>query len=135
MRRGLARLAAAKRKELAFRTRDPEREMCPALDSEGRCEAYGFRPLICRSYGVPLRRKREVNLISPPQLEICDKNFAGVSLKTLPSDDILDQTDLDSAVAEINADYCEREGQSAEERVPIAQILASDSDLESSFLD
>ena len=26
---------------------------CPALDSEGRCSVYAFRPLICRSMGIP----------------------------------------------------------------------------------
>ncbi len=60
---GLARLPDAERKELAQRARDKAREMCPALDPEGRCQLYDARPLICRSFGVPLPRRREVVLV------------------------------------------------------------------------
>lgn len=125
LRRGLAQMSESVRHELARAARDEDREMCPALDSRGRCRVYAWRPLICRSYGVPLRRRREVPLVNPPIIDVCDKNFRNTRLKTLPVADVLDQTDLDAAVAEIDAQYCEQNGLPIGERVPIAQILAN----------
>jgi hypothetical protein len=110
---------------MAAAARDETREMCPALDAQGRCRVYASRPLICRSYGVPLRHRREVSLVNPPIIDVCDKNFLDIRLKALPAADVFDQTDLDATVSKIDADYCERNGLPAGERVPIAQILAS----------
>jgi len=124
LRRGLAGLPASVRGELARRTRDEGREMCPALDPQGRCEVYASRPLICRSYGVPLRHRREVALVHPPVIDVCDLNFVGTPLRTLPAGDVIDQTGLEAAVAGIDADYCERNHLPQRERIPIARILA-----------
>ena len=123
MRRGLERLPAKTRRELADQARDPQREMCPALDPEGRCTIYDSRPLICRSYGVPLRRRREVELVNPPTLEVCDKNFQDVSLRMLPEADVLDQTQIDRQVSEINEAYCATRGLAPGDRTPIAKVL------------
>jgi Fe-S-cluster containining protein len=30
-------------------------EPCPALDDEGRCRIYDYRPMVCRMMGVPMR--------------------------------------------------------------------------------
>lgn len=125
LRRGLAQLPESTRRDMAAAARDKTREMCPALDAQGRCRVYASRPLICRSYGVPLRHRREVSLVNPPILDVCDKNFLDIRLKALPAADVFDQTDLDATVSKIDADYCERNGLPAGERVPIAQILAS----------
>jgi Fe-S-cluster containining protein len=99
--------------------------MCPALDAQGHCRVYASRPLICRSYGVPLRHRREVTLVNPPIIDVCDKNFIGTPLKMLPSTDVLDQTSLDATLSGIDAEYCDRNGLPAGERIPIAQILAT----------
>ncbi|TDI35281.1 MAG: YkgJ family cysteine cluster protein [Acidobacteria bacterium] len=124
-RRGLARLPEAERKDLAQRTRDKTRDMCPALDPEGRCQLYDSRPLICRSFGVPLRRRREVVLVNPIVIDACDLNFVDVPLETLPAEDVLDQTSLDTELAAINAEFCARHDLPTDERIGIAQILAS----------
>jgi hypothetical protein len=125
LRRGLAKMAESERAELARRAEDARREMCPALDPQGRCQVYDSRPLICRSFGVPLRRRREVIVINPPVIDVCDLNFVDIPVKTLSDADVLDQTSLEVAVSEIDADYCERHGLPFRERVPIAQILAT----------
>jgi hypothetical protein len=124
LRRGLERAPRATRRKLASRTREAGREMCPALDPRGRCDVYSHRPLICRSYGVPLRHRREVALVNPPVLDVCDLNFVGTPLACLPPEDAIDQTDLDAAVAGIDDAYCERNGLPRGERIPIARILA-----------
>lgn len=33
---------------------------CPALESDGRCGLYEFRPLVCRSMGIPTDDGRKV---------------------------------------------------------------------------
>ena len=59
------RLAAPRLCRNQFVDRWPDEEMdtlverfdtlpCPALESDGRCGLYEFRPLVCRSMGLPI---------------------------------------------------------------------------------
>jgi len=123
LRRGLATLSEERRAELSARTREKNREMCPALDDDGRCGIYPFRPLICRTYGVPLRHSRDVELINPPIIDVCDLNFTETSLKVLPAADVLDQTALVEALEAIDRDHRADSGLPQGHRIPIAQIL------------
>jgi uncharacterized protein len=43
-------------------------EACALLDAAGRCSVYAWRPLICRTHGLPLRR-------SGPGWSSCRLNF------------------------------------------------------------
>lgn len=129
LRQEVARLSLAERKELARRARDPKREMCPALDAGGRCQLYDGRPLICRSFGAPLRHRAEVVLVNPPVIDACSLNFVDVPLRSLPVRDVIEQTQLDGKLEAIDDAYCDRNGYARRERIGIAQILASlDSD-------
>lgn len=132
--RGLASLSRERRAELAARTREENREMCPALDDDGRCGVYPFRPLICRSYGVPLRHRGKVPLVNPPVLDSCDLNFVGTSLHVLPPGDVLDQTALVQELEAIDRHYCIDNELPAGERIPIARILAQASEEDSAGL-
>ena len=123
LRRGLASFSNERRAELSARTREENREMCPALDDDGRCGVYLFRPLICRTYGVPLRHRRAVALVNPPVIDVCDLNFTETSLETLPSGDVFDQTALDEALEAIDRDHCADHDLPRGHRVPIAHIL------------
>lgn len=118
IRRGLAELPRSVRQALAARARAGG-EMCPALDTSGRCQIYASRPLVCRSEGAPLRYRYPVPLIHPSQIDVCDKNFEGVDLRSFPSDDVLDQTSFRETLAAIDGDDSE-----SCDRVPLAQILA-----------
>lgn len=42
---------------------------CPALNDEGRCEIYDNRPLVCRTFGLPLRDGDQY------YGEVCELNF------------------------------------------------------------
>ena len=125
LRRGLATLSDERRIELAARTREENREMCPALDGDGRCGIYPFRPLICRTYGVPLRHRRDVPLINPPVIDSCDLNFTRTSLEALPSGDVLDQTALIEELETIDRDHCADNDLPQRDRIPIVCILAA----------
>ena len=123
VRRGLATLTQERRDELSSRTREAGREMCPALDDDGRCGIYAYRPLICRSFGVPLGHRHDVALVNPPVIDVCDLNFGDRSLKLLPAEDVFDQTDLIEKLDEIDRDHCSRHDLPLRERIPIARIL------------
>ncbi len=123
LRRGLATLSDERRAELAARTLEPHREMCPALDPDGRCGVYAFRPLICRSYGAPLRHRGDVALVNPPVVDVCDLNFAETPVSVLPSEDVVDQTALDDTLETIDRDYCASNDLPLRQRIPIARIL------------
>jgi Fe-S-cluster containining protein len=46
---------------------------CPNLDAQGACMMYEHRPLVCRTFGLPLREaERYIG-------DICDLNFRGSS--------------------------------------------------------
>ena len=123
LRRGLATFPAASRAELSARSREENRETCPALDGDGRCGIYPFRPLICRTYGAPLRHRKAVELVNPPVIDVCDLNFTDTSLKVLPPADVLDQTALVEALDTIDRDHCAENNLPQGDRVPIAHIL------------
>jgi hypothetical protein len=126
LRRGLAALPEGRRAELAARTREDGREMCPALDDDGRCGIYAFRPLICRTYGAPLRHRGAVEVVRPPLLYACDLNFTDVRLRSLPPRDVLDQTAFVEALDSIDRDHCARNGLDPSRRIPLAGILGRD---------
>jgi Fe-S-cluster containining protein len=48
---------------------------CPNLDDQGRCMVYDSRPLVCRTFGLPLREgARYIG-------DVCDLNFTDASPK------------------------------------------------------
>ena len=122
IRDGLSRLPVSARQELKRRSTAPSSEMCPALDDDGRCQIYESRPLICRSFGAPLRYRYPVPLIHPSQIDVCDKNFTETDTPK-SGNDVLDQTSLNEALAAIDDAYCTERGLPRGERVPLAQIL------------
>lgn len=126
LREGLKRLPPSARDELRARAtaQVPTNEMCPALDANGCCQIYEARPLICRSHGVPLRYRYPVPLIHPSRIDVCDKNFTNIPTKSVPIEDVLDQTSLTGKLAEMDAAYCDEHDLPRGERVPLAHILA-----------
>ena len=44
---------------------------CPSLDEKGICQMYEHRPLVCRTFGLPLREGRKY------LGDICELNFTG----------------------------------------------------------
>ena len=46
---------------------------CPSLDESGACQMYESRPLVCRTFGLPLRDGRKF------LGDVCDLNFTDAS--------------------------------------------------------
>jgi hypothetical protein len=65
--RGLIALPQDTRAELVSAATRPG-EACVLLDASGRCSVYAWRPMICRTHGLPLRR-------SGPGWSSCHLNF------------------------------------------------------------
>ena len=123
LRRGLATFPDERRAELSARTREADREMCPALDGDGRCGIYAFRPLICRTYGAPLLHRRAVELVNPPIVDACDLNFTETSLSVLSSEEVFEQTALVEELETIDSDHCTENELPQRQRILIAHIL------------
>ncbi len=123
IRAGLEGMEPAARRAIRERVTEPGREYCPALEQDGRCGIYAHRPLICRGFGVPQRRHGQVPMIQPPVIDVCDLNFTDVRLERLPDEDILEQSEIEERVAELNRTFCEARGLDPAERIPLAQIL------------
>jgi Fe-S-cluster containining protein len=67
---------------------------CPNLDASGLCMMYEHRPLVCRTFGLPLREGRKY------LGDVCELNFTEASRKELRSaawdlrwEDVLGQED------------------------------------------
>lgn len=122
---GLATLPMELRAALAVRATagTPDQSVCPALEGDGRCAIYSFRPLICRTHGLPIRYAR-TGPRSLPLVDACPRNFHGRDVSTLPADAVLDQTTLSTVLGALDAARAAETGRSRGVRREIAAILA-----------
>ncbi len=71
---------------------------CAALDvSTGRCDLYAFRPLICRTYGLPLQLGDEA---LPP----CGTCFKGSAAEADACRAVIDEPDDEGALLDVLGD-------------------------------
>jgi hypothetical protein len=62
-------------------------------------------------------------MVNPPIIDACDLNFTDGALGSVPSRDVLDQTDLLGMLEEIDRDYCIDNGLPRRDRIFLAHIL------------
>lgn len=131
--RGLAALPEAERAALAERARRGVASLaggdgpCVALDDAGRCGIYAFRPLVCRTQGLPMRVPGHAGLPvfveeggDGSGLGVCPLNFSGGGLTTVAEDCVLNVESLDAMLALVNARAVGPEGDR------LARVLISD---------
>ena len=100
-----------RRRALAALAAGAPSDRCAALDSDGRCQVYSVRPIVCRSHGAPIRM-REGSL---PVIQSCFRNFT----RTEPDPDcVIDQETLSALVLAVA-----REAGVAGMRVDLAELL------------
>jgi hypothetical protein len=125
---GLASLPAATRGAIAQRARHGNPDTCPALEADGRCAVYAFRPVICRTHGLPIRFAAEPVLAAGhrqlPVVDACPRNFGGRDLTSLPGDAVLDQTVVSTVLGAIDAARADEAGRPRGERVSIEALVA-----------
>ena len=121
IREGLAQLPEAERERLAHRARHGAPGVCPALEADGRCALYAWRPLVCRSHGVPIRQ-REPDGTAP--VSACEKNFeGGAGLPEVSPDCVLDQGTLSTMLGALDAALADARGTKRGERFPLDALL------------
>lgn len=98
------------------------RSGCVALDESGRCRIYKARPLVCRSHGVPIRRRETGR--SLPVLDACYRNFTGGALASVPAEDQLDQNTLSTTLAAIDAAFADAASAPRGTRLDLEELLA-----------
>lgn len=95
-----------------------KQNLCAFLDQDGACRIYPFRPLICRTHGLPLLYLMEeydtdgerVQAAVPQwQLFYCDLNFQGITEdhweKVFTPEDVLDMEEWNRRLVEINEKF------------------------------
>ncbi|MCI0500034.1 MAG: YkgJ family cysteine cluster protein [Planctomycetales bacterium] len=75
---------------------------CGFLDEQGGCQIYPFRPLICRTHGLPLAYWYDDT--NPPGYGVmfCKKNFTGVDDIDFGSNSTLNMDTINEQLARIN---------------------------------
>jgi uncharacterized protein len=118
---GLAQLPEEARQRLAERARHGDKAACPALDEQGRCEVYAWRPLVCRSHGVPIRHREP----GAESVSACELNFeGGARLPEVAADCVLDQATLSTVLGALDAAWADAHGAPRGERVRMEDVLA-----------
>lgn len=79
----------------------PDASWCVLLDDEAACSIYPARPLVCRSFGLPMRvpdregDRRRLPLLHEPAaprvIDSCNKNFVAVPLASVDAGAIVDE--------------------------------------------
>lgn len=94
-------------------------QSCPLLDG-GLCLAYGQRPVVCRTHGLPLLRKEDGAAL----LHHCPRNFPDTDPRQLPPSLLLDEERLSLLMDAVDAVYCRQTGWGGE-RVELTTLLRS----------
>lgn len=111
---------------------------CAMLDNKS-CVLYPYRPLICRTHGLPLlymieeyTLEGENTGMDAPEWEIswCDLNFTEVSEDTMEDlfdpEDVLNMEEWNTRLQSLNQDFLECEEGKAfagRKRIPIGEII------------
>jgi Fe-S-cluster containining protein len=97
--------------------------------SDGVCRIYAFRPLICRTHGLPVAFLNE-NL-APPQINVsyCPLNFLDISIEDLffAPENTLDLDELNDALYQANVEFLRQRPElclSTTDRIPLRQLVA-----------
>ncbi|HOC37670.1 MAG TPA: YkgJ family cysteine cluster protein [Thermodesulfobacteriota bacterium] len=89
---------------------------------KGSCLLYPYRPVICRTHGLPL-------LIRPDQGEFrdcCPKNFFQRPLQTIPAADVLDLERINTLLAVLNRAFAVQTGIDPGQRIGLNQLFSDD---------
>ena len=121
--RHLAAVPEDQREAIRAAAQSAPQGRCAALDERGRCRVYTARPLICRSHGVPIRRREPGR--SLPVVDVCLRNFAAEgALEAVPDGDQLDQDTLSTMSATIDAAFSDAVGAPRGTRIDLAELLS-----------
>lgn len=120
---GLATLTAQERSAITAGAEAAAPGTCVALDADGQCRIYRWRPLVCRSQGIPIKTVDDESRL--PVVSACHLNFdEGAGLDGIDAKAILDQTTLSTVLAAIEIAYANEQGAEAGDRVDLLRLLS-----------
>ncbi len=96
------------------------KESCAMLKNS-LCQIYEFRPLICRTHGLPLAYGEDEDPLSK-SITFCDMNFT----KRIPvfnSKNILDMDELNIELVRLNEKFVKSFGKELPERIDLKEIV------------
>lgn len=102
---------------------------CVCLTAQGMCGIYAFRPLLCRTHGLPLRLPDGDLAKAPRSLRVLDEDTYTCSLnfesgRSPPPGDVLDAEKLYQLLWVVNARFCARRGiEDPNRRVGLESLL------------
>jgi len=84
-----------------------EDKECGYLDDEGGCQMYPFRPIICRTHGLPLAYWQDDS--DPPGygVSFCEKNFEAAYDIRFDAENTLNMDEVNEKLARINLAFLE----------------------------
>ena len=95
---------------------------CAFLDGGGSCRIYAFRPVICRSHGLPIVVRVEDELHG----DSCPLNFSETGLEDVPPSDFLNLDTVNTTLAAINVVFSRATGCAAGERISLSRLAAEE---------
>lgn len=93
-------------------------DACPLLTG-GLCLLYDYRPVICRTHGMPLLL--EAN--GRQWVDCCPENFTALPLDSLPGGSLLHLERVNLLLVSINHVFAAARGIDALQRLPIGRIF------------
>ena len=111
-------LQAAVRK-LSLPKPAPAAEACPLLD-DGLCLLYEYRPVICRTHGMPLL----MEAAGRQWVDCCPENFTSARLRDLSGDSLLHLERVNLLLVSINHVFAAARGHDAGQRLSIVRIFS-----------
>jgi len=100
-----ARFLSDEAMSLVWQALEAAGETCPLLHG-GLCLAYGQRPAVCRTHGLPLLRQEDGTAL----LHHCPRNFPDSDPRRLPPSLFLDEERLTLLMDAVDAVYCRQTG-------------------------
>lgn len=103
-----------------------EEKKCVFLEGHGQCQIYPFRPLICRTHGLPqVYWHDETN---PPGYGVmfCEKNFTGADEIDFGPDNTLNMDEVNEKLARLNIAFIENRNDLSlrpETRIELAMLV------------
>jgi len=119
------RLPADEAEAIRLRARSAEPDgQCPLLINN-KCALYHFRPIICRTHGLPILAA----LGSERSIDYCPLNFTGVS--TLPGSSVIDLDRLNTLLDSVNSVFINEifSVKPEQDRLTIAEAILLDLDI------
>lgn len=95
---------------------------------DGLCQIYPFRPIICRTHGLPLVYLPDDERPDEYAVSFCEKNFVGVDIETFvftPAN-TLHLDEINERLARIHTAFLEERGESSpfeRRRIELREIL------------